>query len=138
MCATLTAHLDALLALPAAPMARHLPVPQAACHAAAGTPGVVRPAAGYATVLVDLDGADAGLELLDLHRRTLATLGLTPRHQYLPIPCTGCGLRTVQRRDGAAGLEDQAACTTCGQAYTHEHYRQLLDELGARGARGAR
>ncbi len=124
--ATLTPRLNALLALPLAPMARYMTLDEAA-------------SLGWVAPLRDEDrhhkpelgGADAGLEILHLHRRARNLLGMNPRHQDLPVPCWNedCGLRTVRRWDGAAGLDDEASCTSCGERYTHDRYRLLIQQV---------
>lgn len=130
MVRTLTGHLDALLALPPEPMLRSVSIQQAA-ELPPGTVGNVRPAAGYADVMLDLSGADAGLEILKLHGRTRHMLGLTAQHQDLPVPCWACGLRTVRRWDGTAGLADEAECTNtdCRETYTAQRYDLLMAEV---------
>jgi hypothetical protein len=130
MCATLTAHLDALLALPAGPMLRYVTLHQAAELAAAGDAvGLVHPHAGYAEVRQDLDGAAAGLEILALGRRCRSALGWTPKHEHLPVPCRQCGLRDVWRWDGDAGFEDRAECLECREVYEGERYTLLMGEV---------
>ena len=128
MVRTLSAHLDALLALPAEPMLRSVSLQQAA-QLPPGTVGNVRPAAGYADVMLDLSGADAGLEILKLHGRARHMLGLTSQHHDLPVPCWNCGLRTVRRWDGTAGLADEAECMECGEKYTAERYNLLMADV---------
>ncbi len=130
MVRTLSAHLDVLLALPPEPMLRSVSIQQAA-QLPPGTVGNVRPAAGYADVMLDLSGADAGLEILKLHGRARHMLGLTPRHQDLPVPCWACGLRTVRRWDGTAGLADEAECMECGEKYTAQRYDLLMAEVAS-------
>ncbi|MEU6034007.1 hypothetical protein ABZ801_01215 [Actinomadura sp. NPDC047616] len=105
--ATLASHLDALLALPAEPMARPKPSEED----------------GWS--LIDLDGVDAGLELLDLARRCRAALGLTRAPQRMAAPCGTCGLMLLERADGPAGLDDAATCTSCGTYYSPAEYAAL-------------
>lgn len=128
MVRTLSAHLDALLALPEEPMLRSVSIQQAA-ELPPGTVGNVRPAAGYADVMLDLSGADAGLEILRLHGRARHMLGYTAQHQDLPVPCWNCGLRTVRRWDGTAGLADEAECMECRERYTADRYALLMREV---------
>lgn len=138
MASTLAAHLDALLALPAEPMMRAVTLEQAALHAVAGRLGVVHVSGEWAEVILDLAGVDAGLELLALERRCLHLLGWTPQHEDLPVACWDCSLKTVRRRDGAAGLEDRASCSGCGALYEDERYRLLMGEVyDQRVARGS-
>jgi hypothetical protein len=134
---TLSAHLDALLALPPSPMVRFLTLDQAADLNAWPAPlgdGVRRHHP-------ELDGADAGIEILHLHRRARNLLGLNPRHVDLPVPCWECGLKTVRRWDGSAGLEDQAECSNpnCRAVYTSDRYVRLLaDAALQQQAKGTR
>lgn len=123
---TLTAHLDVLLALPAEPMPRFLQLRDAAALAD-GVTGIVR---AYDVIAnPELSGADAGLEILHLHARARSMLGLTPRHEDLPVPCWSCGLKAVRRWDGSAGLADEAECSGCGETYTHDRYTLLIRQV---------
>lgn len=125
----LAAHLDVLLGLPADAMARAVPLDEQLLD---GYPhGVAHPGAGTATVNVDMSGADAGIELLAVHRRCRHVLGLTPRHEHVPVACWACGNRTVRRWDGAAGLADEAECVTpeCGERYEGDRYEALMAEV---------
>lgn len=139
MCRTLSAHLDALLALQAWPMARFVGIKHAGQLAEQDVTGLVHPAAGYAEVNRDLGGADAGLELLALDRRCRRVLGWTPQHERLPVPCWECGNRAVLRLDGGAGLEDRAECFECGEVYEEERFTLLMSEVesAARGKKPA-
>jgi len=122
---TLSAHLDALLALPPALMVRFLTLDEAA------DPN------GWSTLATDgdrrhepeLDGTDAGIEILHLARRARNILGMNPRHVDLPVPCWACDVKAVRRWDGSAGLEDQAECTACGERYDHERYLRLMTDV---------
>lgn len=136
--ATLAPHLDALLALPPLPMRRYLTLEQAT-NLTEDTDAYVHRSGIYAEP--ELSGADAGLEILYLHRRARSMLGLNPKHQDLPVPCWNpdCGMKTVRRWDGSAGLEDSAECGSCGERYDHERYmlliRQVAEQQQAKGAR---
>ncbi|MBO2464477.1 hypothetical protein [Actinomadura violacea] len=103
----LTRHLDALLALAPAAMTR---------PRADGADGWEYP---------DLDGADAGLEVLVLVHRCRSALGLTRAPQLLSAPCEHCGLALIERLDGAAGMDDAATCTGCGHHYRPAEYAAL-------------
>lgn len=134
---TLSAHLDVLLGLEPAPMTRYLTLDQAADLNGWAVP----PGDGDRRHEPELGGADAGIEILHLHRRARNLLGLNPKHVDLPVPCWECGLKTVRRWDGSAGLEDSAECANpnCRAAYTHERYmlliRQVAEQQQAKGTR---
>lgn len=131
-CDTLAAHIDALIALPPEIMGRRVtPRKAAGLVAVGGVTGIIRPAAGYAEVYQERSGADAGLDFLTLEGRCRHLLGLTPRHEDLPVPCWACGEMTVRRWDGPAGLADEAECTSasCRETYTHERYQLLMAEV---------
>lgn len=102
----LAAHLDALLALEAEPMMRD-------------------------GELVDLGGADAGLDVLQLAWRCRAFLTETTkaaRHlQGIPCYCGFCELYEILEDGQFAG----AKCRQCGQDYNAETYKELTDEQSA-------
>jgi len=124
---TLSAWLDVLLSLPPAPMERFLTLDEAADL----NGWAALPTGGDRRHEPELDGTDAGIEILHLARRARNALGMNPRHIDLPVPCWNedCGLRTVRRWDGAAGLDDEASCTSCGERYTHDRYRLLIQQV---------
>ncbi|WP_242882642.1 hypothetical protein [Actinomadura litoris] len=103
----LTRHLDAMLILQPEPMARPRPDDEDGWE------------------LRDLDGADAGLEILALARRCRSALGLTLAPQLLAAPCENCGLALIERIDGMSGLDDAATCTGCGHHYPAGEYAAL-------------
>ena len=121
--------LGALLALQPEPM------PRAADHRLVellgdGAPdGTVR--AGYALLRPDLDGGDAGLEFLRLHRLARVVLGETrPKPvELLGVPCRECDLLLLRRADLPADVEpgDEEApwswCASCGDVMTELDYR---------------
>jgi hypothetical protein len=127
----LVPRLGALLALPPAPM------PRAATHHLVqllgddAPDGTVR--AGYVLLRPDLDGGDAGLEILRFHRMTRAVLGETrPRPvELIGVPCRleECDMRTLRRADLPDDLEpgDEDApwseCASCGDVMTETEYR---------------
>jgi hypothetical protein len=127
MCAILTAHVDALLALPAVPMTRYVPLRQAAEYAVQGVAGTVHVGAEYAEVAPFLDGGDAGVELLKLNTRCRNLLGLNSRDVEVPTACFGCDLKGVlYRPDGAAGLLDMVRCRNCGRVYEGGDFTRLM------------
>lgn len=90
----LAPRVDALLALPAAPMIRR------------GT-------------IHDLDGADAGLEILDLRWRGARGLPEADERAGEPIrvPCGKCGWRSLVELLDVLGFLDGARCRNCGHGY---------------------
>ncbi|WP_326828703.1 hypothetical protein OIE13_22490 [Streptosporangium sp. NBC_01810] len=130
-CSVLAAHVDALLALEAQPMMRSLSLREAA-DLPAGTTGLVHRSAEYADVLLDLDGADAGLEMLQLHyrcRRHVGETSVSARH--LPTPCQSpCGYKQLYEVLNGDGEFDGAKCRQCGVVYTAQEYRDLVAATG--------
>jgi hypothetical protein len=132
MCESLGAHLDVLFALGPEPMTRFVSLAEAAEYAAAGVPGHVHPAAGYAEVAPDLSGAEAGLELAKLTARCRWLLGLTSKDQKVGGRCLNpaCELLDVLiRPDGSAGLADFVECSACGDRYTGDQYKLLMRDV---------
>lgn len=99
----LSAHLDALLALEPEPMIRD-------------------------GELVELDGADAGLDVLYLAWRCEALLTETTKSaRHLPTPCGSCGFCELYEVL-ADGQFVGARCRQCGADYTAQTYKDLTDE----------
>jgi hypothetical protein len=113
---TLSAHLDRLVALPAEPMSRAFElhnldrIPE-------GAYGRTNTIAGYADVTVDLSGADAAEEILQLSRRCRAFIGDTRMRERLPCPCPdpACDVFMLERVQGSAY---SAECRQCGRLMT--------------------
>jgi hypothetical protein len=125
MCETLTAHLDALLALPAEPMTRFLTLTEAD-DLPEGTPVHRNYWAGYAKAVLDLDGAAAALEVFRLNARCRWILGHTGKDEKITGRCLACDLVDVLvRPDSSAGLEDFAECCACGTRYFGAEYTNL-------------
>lgn len=127
-CAVLAAHVGVLLALPEEPMLRWV-----ALHKTATLPpgATVLPYRGaeYADVLMPLDGAHGGIEILDMHHRIRRMLGETkPPARHLPTPCR-CGYRQLYETLDADGQWDGAHCRNCRQVYTLAEYWVLVQEL---------
>jgi hypothetical protein len=144
ICRRLGAHLDALIALPAESMVRYVSEREAAEHVtalaadtyeyawlAANCRIEVNSPGGLVEMIKDLDGADAGMELLALDSRARHLIGWTPQHQALSVPCWKCGLKTIRRLDGGAGLEDRAECSNpgCREAYEDDRFTLLMGEV---------
>ncbi len=86
--------------------------------------------------LVEMDGIDIALQIVDLSRAVYDEMGLARLRHHEPMPCpavdhTGksCGNYTVGRNDGKAEFN----CTTCGAIWTEREYGWLvgrvLDEI---------
>jgi hypothetical protein len=128
---TLGAHLDVLLALAAVPMTRMLTSAQAEDWLTDPRADVCT--TGNAPSLLPLDGADAGLEILDLKRRARSVLGET---KAPPIPLVGvvcrrkaCDLRALYRADPPQhekAKEHWSVCAGCGDLMTETEYRQWV------------
>lgn len=132
--AVLSPRLDALLAVQPQPMRR------AATHhliqllGDSAPDGIVR--SGYVMTWPDLDGGDAGLEILRLHRMTRAVLGETrPKPvELLGVPCRveECDLLALRRADLPDDFEpgDEDApwseCAACGDLMSEAEYRNWV------------
>lgn len=130
--AVLGAHLDALLALPAEPMARVMYSPEAAEEWLARTDpdeaGRVRPG-GEAHMLPRLSGEDAGREILDLHHRARK---ITGEVKALPepfdgVPCRECEDMALEQAEPPSDPDAEAKHSRCASC-RHEMTR---DEFGA-------
>ncbi|NRQ36010.1 hypothetical protein HII36_29875 [Nonomuraea sp. NN258] len=109
----LAPRLDALLALQAAPMVR-------------------------GGELVDLDGAGAGLEILDVRRRAVARLPESGGDDRpLSVPCGGCGWRGLIEVLDFLGHLAGARCRQCGHRYDVEGLAELRAATLRRAARRA-
>lgn len=128
MSATLAAHVDALLGLDPEPMTRFMTIADAATLPL-GTVGRVHPNAGYVEAVLDLGGADAGLEFLELNGRCRWILGLTGKDVDIRVPCPipSCGLLGfVVRPDGSDGLADYALCRACRTTFVGAQFANLM------------
>jgi hypothetical protein len=124
--ALLTAHFDRLLVLPPAPM-RRIRSMRSAAELPEGTLGLVHPAGGYAEIIVDLDGADAGLEIVGLHYRCRSALRQTspPPERLEGVPCRRCEMLSLERAAPSRspdGPEYWSECTQCGQLMDRSEY----------------
>jgi hypothetical protein len=123
--------LDALLALDPEPMRRACAHHLIRLLGDDAPDGIVRP--GYVIAWPDLGGADAGLEILRLHRLARVTLGETrPKPvELLGVPCRveECDMLALRRADLPDNLEpgDEDApwsqCSSCGDIMTETEYR---------------
>jgi hypothetical protein len=123
-CATLAAHLDRLLGLPADAMARSFPLHDLS-RIPEGAYGRTNRAGGYAEVTVDLSGADAGEEILSLRYRARSVLGETKMTERLDVPCPdpACDLLMLVRVQGS---DYAAECQACQRLLTANEYIQWV------------
>jgi hypothetical protein len=91
--------------------------------------GQVRPG-GWAALVSEASGADAGLTVLDLYHRMRRHLGLTAVVYRLRAPCSSCGAADIRQVQGDEYLE----CHSCHRLYNRRDYdaiarahRQLLE-----------
>ncbi|HEY9370027.1 hypothetical protein [Streptomyces sp.] len=127
-CKVLSAHLDALLALPEEPMGRSVWLHEAA-NLPPGTIGLVHKSAGYADVFMHLDGARAGLEILNLHHRCRRLLGETKlRARRLSGVYCDCGYAELHEMLDAEGQPAGASCRHCRAEYDSEQYADLTKD----------
>ena len=138
---TLSAHLDALLALPLEPMVRwfHRPADAEARTAdddpsrpwsAPGENGRVL-SSGEAYLLPALSGVHAGKEILDLHHRARK---ITGEARALPesfdgIPCRACEAMSLERAEPPSDPRREAGhsrCAECGDAMDKKTYDEWV------------
>ena len=137
--AVLSAHLEALLALPEGPVSRVL-APAAAKDRMPGEDGTVRPD-GMAHMLPGLSGKDAGMEILDLHYRARKILGETraPAETFDGVPCRGCESMTLERAEPPSDPSRPAMhswCPRCGDAMDDATFAAWARTYAFVGGRG--
>lgn len=130
--------LDALLALGPEPVRRA--VSHAVLADLGDVDGIVRSV--YAAVTPDLSGAEAGLEVLALHRVARSVLGETRQRpvELLGVPCRDpeCDMRALRRAELPSDPAEPAwwsECAQCGDRMTEEEYRDWTRRY-ARWAQG--
>lgn len=126
-CRVLAAHVDVLLALPEEPMGRSVSLHEAA-KLPTGTVGLVHKTAAYADVILHLDGARAGLEVLNLTHRSRRLLGETkpqPRH-LSGVACGSCGFTELRELLDDDSQPSGAKCWECRNEYDMDGYRDLV------------
>lgn len=78
-----------------------------------------------APVPAELDGPGAVVELVDLHYRALAVLGMTRRRESRPLPCppqpAGCGMAGMLGHEKGSGVVD---CGNCGWWCSLDEYAE--------------
>jgi hypothetical protein len=78
----------------------------------------------HRTVL-ERDGVDGALRLLDLHQRARKVLAVDRRVFRLPEPCPTCRVAALEHADGA----DIVDCRDCGARLGWDDYRRRTDPL---------
>ncbi|QWF78732.1 hypothetical protein HUW46_02130 [Amycolatopsis sp. CA-230715] len=78
--------------------------------------------------ILDRDGLDGALVLIDLHHRIRALTGQRRLVNHLPVPCPRCERLALGREDG----DDTITCAACNRAYTWEEYEKLCTLLADR------
>ena len=137
--ATLAVNMSGLLALQPEPMPRAVQWPLPSWVPERWPDPAVQPHhpdAASVTLLVPLGGADAGLEVLGLHRRSLTVLGLTRRRpeQLLGVACYECQHRALVRAAPPRTDTDTvwySRCRNCGHMMTEPQYRDHATRLAA-------
>jgi hypothetical protein len=130
-------HLSALLALGPAPMGRSYPE-RVYARIRGDLPAghwIIVEAGGYVTIRAGLDGAWAGLEILQLRHWCRAVLGeTTPRPEdLLGVACYNCQHRRLRRadQDRADEREFYSVCRRCRHKMKPAEYRQHIVRLAA-------
>ena len=120
----------ALIALPPEPMMRAVDLRDLA-GMPDDTPGVVH--AAFAEVVIDLDGGDAGMEILNLRHLCRAVLGETRSRPETArgVPCRadGCGLRALARAEPPSDPADPGSyseCQACGDKMDDADYTEWV------------
>lgn len=138
----LAANLSVLLALQPEPVDRTMDLMEVRriaegrlwSHLLDGTIHVSR-TAGMAGIIAELDGADAGTEVLTLQYLARSVLGETRQRpeELQGVPCRdpdgGCGWRTLVRAELPSREEEPAwwsVCTRCGDKMTEPAYREWV------------
>ena len=118
----------ALIALPPEPMMRAVDLRDLAAMPDS-TPGVVH--AAFAEIVYDLDGGDAGMEILNLRHLCRAVLGETKAKpdELIGVPCRadGCGLRALVRAEPPSDPADRghySECLACGDRMDETDYAE--------------
>jgi hypothetical protein len=85
--------------------------------------------AAFAEIVCDLDGGDAGMEILNLRHLCRAVLGETRARpeELVGVPCRadGCGLRALARAEPPSDPSDAghySECLSCGDKMDDAEY----------------
>jgi hypothetical protein len=125
-CATLSAHVHVLLALPADALYRTCDIAHA--ENVPDQDDAFVHDGGWIHYVDNLSGVEAGVEILNLHHRCLARLGWTPQHHDLRTACWDCEIPRLRRWDGTVGLDDHVTCRNCGSEYLGDRLQRLMVE----------
>jgi hypothetical protein len=122
-------HFNVLLALDKEPMRRA--VSHSVVAELGDVDGIVRSV--YAAITPDLDGGDAGLEILRLHRVSGAILGETRARpqELIGVPCrvADCDMMTLYRAELPSDPDAPVTwskCASCGDQMTEAEYREWV------------
>lgn len=121
---TLRAHLGVLLSLPVTPVMRRVSLAEAR-RCDDDTDGWVR--GGGATLSLDLDGAQACLEIMDVKWQARRLLGEVRGKDRMPMPCPVCDELALVHWHGA----DQVQCEACDGIWPEDDYHWLVRVLAA-------
>lgn len=88
---------------------------------------LTQPAAAHARRgrVIDLDGRDAGREVLRLHHRARLLLRLVKHVEECPAPCPACDTYGLTRESGS----DSVWCETCNRLMSYEEYLRWVETL---------
>lgn len=141
-CEILAGHVDSLIALPACEVTRYASPARlkeiedetTAAELAGTDPAetwVRWDKAGDAWEYTTMTGVEAAPELLALHGRARAMLGLNrQRRRITEVCCDSCGARSLFQREGAAGGWDpEVRCENCPDVYTGDRYILLMGRV---------
>jgi hypothetical protein len=129
-CGVLVAHVDVLLGLERDGMYRSEDISRVE-QIPEDAIAYVHLDAGWIWYAANYGGREAGIEVLNLHHRSISRLGLTPQHQNLITRCWQCGERKLRRHDGTAGLADHVECLRCREQYLGSRLASLMVEEDA-------
>lgn len=125
-CATLAAHIDTLLGLQPDAMMRSMDLSRRE-YLPEDTHAMVHVSGEWISYTVDLSGADAGVEVLNLYHRCLGMLGYRPQHVLLRSRCWDCDASgKLVRYDGTAGLAEHVSCQACRVEYVGQRLVLLM------------
>jgi hypothetical protein len=130
----LSGHLATLLSLPMDKMTRTTDLGMLArgFPPSATGEGTVHVGGEWAEVVLEMGGADAGLEVLYMHYRCRNLLQETrPPAVHLPVPCGECGTMQLYERRTDDGDPDGAYCYGCRTSYSDNGYTLLRGEAYA-------